>query len=57
MPLGVAGSIHRKVTELELIETISSERGALGTIDKTYNKYYHYNYYILVLLFLTTYTI
>ena len=40
MPLGVSGGIHCKVTELELTETISSERGALGTTNNlNYNTY------------------
>ena len=30
-PLGVSGGIHCKVTELELTETISNDRGSLGT--------------------------
>lgn len=38
-PLGGSGGIHCKVTEVELTETISSNRGTLGTTN-TYNNNY-----------------
>ena len=37
LPLGVTGGLHCKVTELEVMETISNEHGSLGTYIATNN--------------------
>ena len=36
VPLRTSGGLHCKVTELELTETISNERGSLGTTDNSW---------------------
>ena len=33
-PLGVSGGIHCKVTEIEVTENTTNERGSLGTANK-----------------------
>ena len=57
-PLGVSGGIHCKVTELELTETISNDRGSLGTTSNDQQLLVHHmHYHNYMVLFICKFTL